>query len=94
MDYLELLKILMKWSLENKEYDMTQFLFTDLNVGIPNKYLYQLSEKKYFTSLSSFEKNNECKNPEGMNEIIKYFSYSKYCFLEEWNTFGYKYNKK
>ena len=33
--------ILMKWSLENKQYDMTLFLYKEMGIGIPNKYLYK-----------------------------------------------------
>lgn len=93
MDYLLLLKILMEWSLNSKEFEIVHFIYTNFKIGIPNKYLYTLSDKNYFTSLSSFQRDNECKNPKEMNKIIELFPFSKYGFLEEWKTFGYKYNK-
>ena len=35
MDYNLLCKILMKWSLENKEYELTNFIYNEFNIGIP-----------------------------------------------------------
>ena len=95
MNYSLLLKILMQWSLESKEYEITYFIYTNFNIGIPNKYLYNLSQKSYFTSLSSFSHNNDCITTKDNNmcKIIELFPYSKFSFLKEWKTFGYKYNK-
>jgi len=93
MNYILLLKILMKWSLESKEYEITYFIYTNFKIGIPNNYLYKFSRKSYFVSLSSFSKNNECitTKDNNMNNIINLFPYSNYCFLKEWKTFGYRY---
>jgi hypothetical protein len=93
MNYILLLKILMKWSLESKEYELSYFIYTNLKIGIPNKYLYNISQKYYFTSLSSFSKNNDCieTKDHNMKKIIDLFPYSKFCFLKEWETFGYRY---
>ena len=93
MNYALLLKILMQWSLESSEYEITYFIYTNFNIGIPNTYLYNLSRKSYFTSLSSLTKNNDCITTKdcNMTKIINLFPYSKYSFLEEWKTFGYKY---
>jgi len=69
------------------------FIYTNFKIGIPNKYLYNLSQKSYFTSLSSFTTNNECVTTEDYNmcKIIDMFPYSNYSFLKEWKTFGYRY---
>ena len=94
VDYVLLLKILMEWSIKNKEYEMTFFIYSNFSIGIPNKFLYQLPSKNYFISFSSFQNNNDCvsiKNDD-INNLIQLFPYSKYCFLDEWQTFGYKYN--
>jgi len=56
---------------------MSYFLFTEFKIGIPNKYLYNLPNKNYFTSLSSFDKNNDCISikDNNMNKIIQLFPY-------------------
>lgn len=46
MDYPKLFQVLMKWGLENMEWDMVLYLYTDMYVGIPNRYLYSCLPKK------------------------------------------------
>lgn len=93
MDYNSLLLILMKWSLENKEYEMTYNLFTNWNIGIPVKYTYSFSEKKRFFSISSFLQDNNTisTNDKHLKNILISFKNSKYTKLKEWNNiYGYR----
>ena len=39
MTTIELIKILTKWSLESKEYEMLYFIYNEFNIGIPIKFL-------------------------------------------------------
>jgi hypothetical protein len=96
MDYTKLLQILMKWSLETKNYSMSYFLYTDFNIGIPVKYIYNLTCKNSFNSIESFLKDNETKvvYDNDFQNISSLFSVSKYKKLEEWNnSYGYRYKK-
>ncbi len=90
MDYKQLLKILLEWSLKNKEYSMTLFIYSNFKVGIPVKFLYSLPDKNYFT-LSSFLNKNDVKanKDKSLNELICLLKKSKYCRLSDWNMFGY-----
>ena len=47
-----LLKILMKWSIQNQEYYMAYVLFTEFNVGVPVKLLYEINSRKIVTMTS------------------------------------------
>lgn len=94
MDYNNLLLILMKWSLENKEYELTYNLFTNWNIGIPVKYTYSFNEKNTFFSISSFlqDSNTISTNDKHLKNILISFRNSKYIKLQEWgNIYGYKY---
>ena len=89
-----ILVILMKWSLESKEYEMTKFLFKEMNVGIPVNYLYQLSTKSYFSSMDSFLSSEDVRksNSIDFDELLRLFKESKYMKLEEWNNrYGYRF---
>ncbi len=90
MNYKQLLKILLEWSIKNKEYSMTLFLYSNFRVGIPVKFLYSLPDKNYFT-LSSFLNTNDVKSNKDkyLNELISLLKKSKYGRLEDWNMFGY-----
>lgn len=87
--------ILMKWAITNKKWDIVLCLYTLLNVGIPNSYLYtHFPSKSKFTTKEAVEIGNnivldttdkECKT------LIRLFSTSKYGRLEEWGgRFGYR----
>lgn len=90
MDYKQILKILLEWSIKSKEYSMTLFIYSNFNIGIPVKFLYFLPDKNYFT-LSSFLNKNDTKKykDEYLDELIYLFKKSKYQKLEEWNQYGY-----
>ena len=92
MEKLE--NILMKWSLENKEYYMSYILYTEFNVGIPNKLLYNLPDKKLFTSMGDFLSTHNTKNSSDkyLSLLYKLFKESKYTSLPNWRgSYGYKY---
>jgi hypothetical protein len=91
---MSVLKILMEWSLTNKQYNMSLFLYEELRIGIPNKYLYQFPTKNKYSDIQSFLKNSDsigCENDIYLKKILILFHTSKYQRLEEWdNNFGYK----
>jgi hypothetical protein len=90
MDYKTILKILTEWSIKNKEYSLTLFIYSNFKIGIPVKFLYLLPDKDYFT-LSSFLNENDVKQhkDEYLDELIYLFKKSKYQKLESWNQYGY-----
>lgn len=45
----DLMRILMRWSLQNEEYYMAYVLFTEFNTEIPVKLLYGLKTRKVVT---------------------------------------------
>jgi hypothetical protein len=49
MDYDKLKNILMKWSMENCEYEMAYVLFTQFNTDIPVKLTYALPTRQMRT---------------------------------------------
>ena len=94
MDYILLQKLLMEWSLNNSEYELSNFLFFELNIGIPIKYLYKLPTKNSFSSICSFleDQNNIKSNDYYLSNILNSFRYSKLFRLEEWNNeYGYRF---
>lgn len=94
---VEISKILMKWSLENEEWYITLLLYKKLNIGIPNKFLYNMPQKNTFNSVNdilSTKDNNILyhNNSKFLNALLLSFKHSKWCILEEWGDFyGYKY---
>ena len=92
MNYTLLYKILLEWSLKNKEYEMTNFIYNEFGIGIPVNFLYRLSNKTYFTSLDNFmtTSDNKISDSKHLDELLKSFSSSKYGYLTEWNSYGYK----
>lgn len=93
MDYNLLCKILMKWSLENKEYQLTNFIYNEFNVGIPVSYLYKLPSQMYFSSMDDFFSNSDIKksNDENLDDVLTNLSISKYGRLDEWGgKYGYR----
>ena len=95
MDYNLLCKILMKWSLENKEYQLTNFIYNEFNVGIPVSYLYKLPSQMYFSSMDDFFSNSDIKksNDKNLDDVLSILSISKYGQLAEWGgKYGYRKN--
>lgn len=93
MDYNLLCKILMKWSLENKEYQLTNFIYNEFNVVIPVSYLYKLPSQMYFSSMDDFFNNSDIKksNDENLDDVLTNLSISKYGQLDEWGgKYGYR----
>lgn len=93
MSYIELGKILMKWSLQNNEYNLAYYLYTEHNIGIPVTMLYALPEQRKFNSLTSFISNDKviC-GSEDLNTILRLFPKSRYIRLEEWGgAYGYRF---
>ena len=93
MDYKLLCKILMKWSLENKEYELTNFIYNEFNIGIPVSYLYKLPTQMYFSSMDNFFSNSDTKksNDKHLDALLSTFSNSKYGQLSEWEgKYGYR----
>ena len=93
MDYILILKILTVWSINSKEYELLKFIYSNFNIGIPNKFLYKLPDHNIFYSLSSFNSNNDLKKIEDkyLDQLFYMFKKSKYTELEYWNyNYGYK----
>jgi hypothetical protein len=93
MDYILILKILTEWSINSKEYELLNFIYSNFNIGIPNRFLYKLPDHNIFYSLSSFNSNNDLKKIEDKNleQLFYMFKKSKYTRLEYWNNSqGYK----
>jgi hypothetical protein len=88
-----LLKILIKWGFETKNYDMILFIYTNFNIGIPVTLLYKLEDKNMFSSLNSFISENRLMkklNDEYLKELFNLFLSSKYRRLKDWdNRYGY-----
>ena len=92
LDYKKLLKILIEWSLRSKEYDMTNFIYCNFNIGIPVKLIYSLPKQCNFSSFSSFIKGHENINikDDSLRNLFENFKKSKYKPLKEWdNKYGY-----
>ena len=91
--YKLLLKILVEWSMKNKEYCMASFIYTNFKIGIPMKFLYNLPKQNTFFSLSSFINSNDNIKIDDiyLSQLFEIFTKSKYTQLEEWdNSYGYK----
>lgn len=94
MDYNKLVLILMRWSLESKEYEIVYNLYMNWGIGIPVKYTYAFEEKNSFSSISSFLKENNIitSSDKYLKKILLSFRYSKYIRLEEWGKlYGYRF---
>jgi hypothetical protein len=91
MDTLSLLKILLKWGFETQSYDMVYFIYTEFNIGIPVKFLYNLPSSSTFNSIDSFMRNSELKNisDDYLRDILSTIVRNKYKYLEEWKLYGY-----
>ena len=89
MTTIELIKILTKWSLESKEYEMLYFIYNEFNIGITIKFLYKIPDKNVFSSLNSFF--DEKDNKQIDDKLCKLIKKSKYQRLGNFdNLYGYK----
>lgn len=91
-DYKNLLKILIEWSLKSKEYNMTNFIYSNFNIGIPVKLIYLLPKQCNFSSFTSFIKGHENVyiKDDNLRELFSNFKKSKYKPLQYWNgSYGY-----
>ena len=92
MTQFELIKILTKWSIDNKEYELLYNLYFLFNLGIPNIYIYKFPKYSYFSSLNSLQNKNENLkiDNEHLQKLIDLFKKSKYKKLSNWdNRYGY-----
>jgi len=89
-------KILLKWALHNEEYEMAYLLYTEANIGIPVKFIYDIPSPKKFDSISSFMSGSENRggNNRDLDSLLLLFSRSTYTKLPEWsNAYGYRFKK-
>ena len=77
--------------MKNKEYQLSNFIFSEFKIGIPVKLLYSLPSSNMFLSANSFISYNDIKSIDDYNlkELFLKFINSKYGYLKHWNTFGY-----
>lgn len=96
MNTCKLGQIMMKWSLENKVWDMVLILYRMYNVSIPNKYIYKLPQKKIYLSamdaINTKDISISSKNPH-LRKLLLLFPQSRWRRLKEWgDSYGYSYN--
>ena len=96
MDMQKLGQIMMKWSLESKEWETTLALYTIYGVGIPARYIYKLPKKKVYLSVAdSIQGHNNIElfsDDPHLRELLSLFPCSKWKRLTEWaNSYGYSY---
>ena len=90
-NYILLLKILLKWSLKSKEYEMTLFIYSNFKIGIPVKFLYNIEYNNVY-SLNSFLNDSKIVNDIVLQNLFDMFKRSKYKSLNVWNNmYGYVY---
>ena len=92
VDYKQLLKILIEWSLVNKEYETAYFIYITFNIGIPVKLLYRLPNRNMFFSLESFITGNDTKHIHDvtLRKLCVKLKKSKYKKLKDWDgKYGY-----
>jgi hypothetical protein len=95
---LEVSKILLKWSIKEEEWFITVLLFQHLNIGIPNKFIYGMPQKRSYNSLNSALSNKDDttlshNNSKLLKSLLVLFKSSKWCKLKEWDgLYGYRYN--
>ena len=91
-EYNLLLKILLEWSLKNKEYELTLFIYLNFNIGIPLKFLYNIEYNNVYNSMNSFLNDSKIINDIVLEKLFDLFKRSKYKSLENWNNmYGYIY---
>lgn len=88
MNYIELLKILTKWSSDNGEFELLYNIYTIFNIGIPNKLLYNFPSNGVIT-MSRLRCGIHNKDI-FLKKIMEEFRHSKFKKLSCWsNTFGF-----
>ena len=93
---INILLILLEWSIKNKEYFMSYILYTEFKVGIPIFLLYTIEEKMLYNSISEFLNTSSYKHTKDFysSKIFTTLKRSKYIRLVEWNDkFGYRFIK-
>ena len=96
MNYMTILKILMKWSLENKQYDIAYFIYSEFNIGIPCKFLVNIYPSDNIFNINAFVNRRININTRYIRDIylknlIILLKKSKYQILCNWNDkHGYK----
>jgi len=90
MKYIEIIKILTKWSCETGNYELLYNLYILFNIGIPNKLLYKLPSKGEI-SFNHISAMNDVYNKDlFFLKIMEKFRRSKYIRLKYWkNSFGF-----
>jgi hypothetical protein len=88
-------QIMMKWSLESRDWETVLVLYKVYNVGIPVKYVYRLPKKNVYNSVSeAIDSNNielSSDNPH-LQELLLLFQRSRWKRLTEWtDSYGYSY---
>ena len=95
MDIQKLGQIMMKWSLESKDWETVLALYKVYNVGIPVKYVYRLPKKNMYNSVTEAIGSNNIEissDKPHLRELLLLFPYSKWKRLTEWNdSYGYSY---
>ena len=85
----QILKILTKWSVENKEYELLYNLYLIFDIGIPNIYIYKFPQASYFSSLNSVNDNLKTSDNH-LQKLLNLFRKSKYKKLPRWeDKYGY-----
>ena len=92
---VEVSKILLQWSIKKQDWYITVLLHHQLNIGLPNKFIYYFPQKNAFNLNSVLNNQNEIiltnRNNKFLNKLLTSFKYSKWCMLEEWgNLYGYR----
>jgi len=96
LDLQKLSQIIMKWSIENEEWETVLKLYTIYGIGIPVRYLYILPKKNLYENLNTaLQRNQEIElysNDFNLRKLLSLFQHSKWKRLEEWsNSYGYSY---
>jgi hypothetical protein len=91
---ISVIKILIEWSINSKEYELLYNIYNILDIGIPNVLIYKLPTNSYFSSIESFRKRN---NTRVFNDIfLQKLTYlfkneSRFKKLKYWdNKYGYE----
>ena len=95
MDFNALGQVLMKWSLESEEYQLSLFLFMYCSIGIPGTYFYKLKTRNKFKDVHDYLSNSRSIYSDDiwMKEILRNLKNCKWMRLPMWKgVYGYKYS--
>jgi len=89
-------KLLMEWSLKNEEWFLVVLLFEHMKIGIPNKFLYKLPQKKNQNTYDALTNKDETilfhNNSSLLQHLLLSFKFCKWTKLDEWDgLYGYRY---